>query len=249
MIYVKSHHPSGTVAYISANRIRYNEFFDGIEQLRVPEGTALAKSILYNAARNRNEVAGMMKGEWILFLDDDHVWDPNLLLNLLDRNVDIVTPPYCRRYPPFETVAFSCYHPDKPFCKLNREEHVWTLHKWEDFNPPFAPTGLLEVESCGFGAVLVRKRVLESLETAFGRPFFRVGAYDPSWGLSSLVKDEMQEDLSFCWAARKAGFKVYLDLDQWLGHMTEVKLIATRDKVGKFRVMANIDGYSQWITQ
>lgn len=245
MIYVKSPHPPGTVAYISANNARYSEFFDGLEQLRVPNGTVLAKSILYNAARNRNEVSTIMHGEWILYLDDDHVWEPNLLLNLLDRNLDIVGPPYCRRYPPFDSVAFNCYHPDSLSCGKVEGDHIWNLTTWEQLSKSSDP--LFEVAACGFGALLVRKKVLDAMKEAFGEPLFRVGAYDPTWVEPSLVKDELGEDLSFCWAARKAGFKIYWDLDQFLGHITETKLIASRDKSGRFRVMSNIQGHTNWI--
>ena len=247
MIQVKSPHPPGTVAFVAANNPRYNEFFDFIEQIRVPEGTVLAKSVLYNAARNRNEVANLMLGEWILFLDDDNCGDPNLLLKLLDRNVDIVGPPYSRRYPPFQTVSFPCYHPEKlKTCPLNEKSpHIWTLNEWSDFDNRI---GLVETAACGFGAVLVRRRVIQKMQDVYGDPIFRVGAYDETWDPEGLVKDEMQEDLSFCWAARNCGFKVFLDLDEWLGHMTEVKLIARRDRSGRFRVMSAIEDHCQWVT-
>lgn len=247
MIQVKSKHPPGTVAFIAANLPRYHVFFDYIEQLRVPEGTVLAKSILYNAARNRNEVTEIMQGDWIFYLDDDNFGDPNLLLNLLDREVDIVAPPYPRRYPPFETVAFSCYHPDVFMpCTFSEQEHIWTLHDWSDFD---GKQGLIEIEATGFGAVLVRKNVLKKMIARYDKPLFRVGAYESSWVEDALVRDEMQEDLSFCWAARRIGFKVHLDLDQWLGHMTEVQLIPRRDQNGHFRVMSAIEGQYQWITK
>jgi hypothetical protein len=245
MIYVKSPHPPGTVAYISANNARYSDFYDGLEQLRVPNGTVLAKSVLYNAARNRNEVSHLALGEWILYLDDDHVWEPNLLLNLLDRNVDIVGPPYCRRYPPFESVAFSCYHPETLICEKKMEDHIWTLCAWDTLSEY---NGLFEVQACGFGALLVRKRVLDKMRIDHGVPFFRVGDYDSTWLRSSTVRDELGEDLSFCWAARKSGFKVYWDLTQFLGHITETKLIATRDKSGKFRIISNVDGHCTWLS-
>jgi hypothetical protein len=76
---------------------------------------------------------------------------------------------------------------------------------------------------------------------------FRVGPYDRTWVENTVSKDEMSEDLSWCWAARKIGFKVYWDLDQFLGHITETKLIPARDKDGQYRVMSNIDGHCSWL--
>jgi len=132
----------------------------------------------------------------------------------------------------------ACQRTDKP--------HIWTLNAWDDFS---GKMGLIETGATGFGAVLVRKKVLKAMEEKFGMPYFRVGKYDNTWVDEAFVKDEMQEDLSFCWAARKCGFKVYIDLDLAVGHMTEVKLAPLRDKDGRLRVISYIDGFCQWVTK
>jgi len=150
---IRSKHPPGTVGYIQANRPRFQGFFDSLEKMVVPGGTALERASNYNAAHNRNELIEGIEGEWIFFLDDDHVWEEDALLRLLDREVDIVTALYCRRYAPFAPTVFK---------------EIGKLYTWQGLSEE---SGLLEIAACGAGALLVRRKVLEKM----ARPWFRVG--------------------------------------------------------------------------
>lgn len=216
---VKSKHKPGTVGYIQANRPRFQGFFDSIERLQVPEGTALERASNYNAAHNRNELIGGMEGDWLLFLDDDHVYEDNALLRMLDRDVDIVTALYCRRYPPFDPVVFNSV------AGIEGKSELWT---WEGLSEE---SGLLEVAGCGAGALLVRRKVFEAMEP----PYFRVGGSD--W-----KSDVIGEDVNFCVAAREKGFKVYVDLEILFAHLPdEAYIVPMRQSDNKaFNVMVEI---------
>ena len=80
MIQIESKHPAGTVSYITANHPRYQKFYDSLERLNVPKGTILAHETNYNAARNRNVCIAGMQGDWILFIDDDQVFESDSLI-------------------------------------------------------------------------------------------------------------------------------------------------------------------------
>lgn len=216
MQHVDSRHPAGTVGYIMANRPRFQGFYDSLEWLKAPQKTALERACNYNAAHNRNELIGGIEGDWILFLDDDHMFEDNALLRLLDREVDIVTGLYCRRYPPFAPVV---YHAADPVKKR------FELYTWEGLSEE---RGLLEIAGCGAGFLLVRRHVLEAMES----PHFRVGG-------SSWATDTIGEDMNFCIAAREKGFKVYVDLDVSIAHMPdESHLVPMRQPNGAFNIMS-----------
>lgn len=230
MLQVKSKYPAGTVGYIQANRPRFQRFFDSIESMVVPVGTALERASNYNAAHNRNELIDGMEGEWIWFMDDDHAFQDDTLMKLLDRDVDIIVPLYCRRYDPFEPVVFKKADP------IKRE---FELYSWQELAEM---KGMIEVAASGAGGLLVRKRVLQALE----RPYFRVGAsHCHGW---ALEKDVIGEDTGFCWAAQQAGFKIYCDLDVAIAHIPdEVLLVPMRQANGAFNIMADIGNRRTWL--
>jgi len=67
-------------------------------------------------------------------------------------------------------------------------------------------SGLISVAACGNAGMLIRRRVFEAIP----QPWFE-------WGPEG--SPYQGSDLAFCWKARQAGFKVYVDLDTRFGHM------------------------------
>jgi Glycosyl transferase family 2 len=222
---IRSAHKPGTVGYIQANRPRFQGFFDSIERLCVPGGTALSRAANYNAAHNRNELITGIEGDWIFFLDDDHVFEEDCLLRLLDCNVDIVSALYCRRYPPFDPVVYR---------KADPEKRIFELWSWEGLSEE---SGVLEIAACGAGGLLVRRKVFEAMKS----PWFKVGG-------SSWDTDIIGEDTNFCVAARELGFKVYVNLDVQFAHMPdEALLIPLRQPNGAFNVAGKIGEHTLWM--
>lgn len=85
-------------------------------------------------------------------------------------------------------------------------------------NPMFEPpTGLREVDWVGTGSLLVRRHVMETIKY----PWFEHTL--PGTG----------EDILFCHKARKAGFKVHVDLDLVVGHMATVPITREMAYVGR----------------
>src|SRR5215469_9566413 len=225
--------PPGTVGYITSGNARYEDFFVALETTQVPRGTALSRNSSYNAAENRNTLIPSMEGEWLWFLDDDHVWESSALLRLLKHNVDIVVPIYSKRFYPFEPTIFKRFSPPAQS----------VLYTWEELSEM---RGLIPIEAAGCGGMLVRKRVLEAMD----EPHFRVGTGNgPEF--AHLKPDLMLEDQGFCYRARQAGFKIYCDLDVSFGHLRQAVLVPRRQLDGNFNVFADLSNmeerFSVWL--
>lgn len=184
--------PVGTIG-VSCNELaRYSVFWHWWGLLRVPKATANIMAAGYDTACNSNDIIRQMRPEdqWVFIMDDDHTFAPDLLLNLLDRNVDVVVPLYTQRQPPFLPVAYKAELPTGQFEQFT----------WEDLD---GRGGLLPVASAGKAGVLVRRHVLEALK-------------DPWFEWAGLIG----EDHYFFKKCRDAGFEVYVDLDNRMEHLT-----------------------------
>jgi hypothetical protein len=101
MIRVKSKHAPGTIGYWTAWHPRYWQFLDCFSSLKVPEGTQLLRVQGSSSAGGCNRIVKSFTGDWVWLIPDDHTFEPDILLKLLDRNVDVVAPRVCVRAAPF----------------------------------------------------------------------------------------------------------------------------------------------------
>lgn len=121
----------------------------------------------------------------VLFLDSDMVVPPHTLIQLLQRNKDIVGVTYCQRRSP-RGLTHESLHSDYQMPTDPREE-------------------VFEVKSLGFGCVLIRTDVFRKIP----RPWFKV---EYPGGVQENGADyHRSEDRTFCDRAREAGFKVWCD--------------------------------------
>ncbi len=77
------------------------------------------------------------------------------------------------------------------------------------------PEGLMEEDYTGFGVILIKRHVMESLEY----PWFR-----PLWHEIGSCKDFSSEDSSICKLFKAAGYKINVDPKIRVGHLKEVVL-------------------------
>jgi len=123
------------------------------------------------------------KADYVLFLDSDMRFPPNLLERLLSHDKDVVACNYATRRLPVKTVAFS------DFAEL---KCVYSGDK----------TGLEEVDAVGMGAMLLKSEIFKKLPL----PWFSI-SYLPSGNMY------IGEDIYFCKLAQANGMKVYVDHD------------------------------------
>jgi len=133
----------------------------------------------------RNSVAAQMLGDWVLMLDSDHTFDPDLvhrMLRLFQRdNLDVLSALYQYKDYPYE---FATYIYSGGY------KHLTGF----DFKQPGQT---VRVDCVGAGTLLVRRRVFERIAAELRqRPFDLIGEYG--------------EDFSFFERCRMLGIKAYV---------------------------------------
>jgi hypothetical protein len=182
----------GTVALLCAGSARYTQVVQCFNALEAPEGT---ERHIYcggpDQSSNRNDIIRSCRGDWLLMIDDDQIFAPDLLMRLLrhfhDLAVDIVAPLILRRRPPHDTVMGNAPAGD------------------DQPPPPIELTtqrGLLPVHVVGSGILLMRRRVFERIE----QPWFE-------------RHPQLSEDYYFCIKAQAVGCGVFCDLETRAGHI------------------------------
>lgn len=153
-------------------------------------------SLVYNARNNLARQAIKEEADYVLWLDSDMVFGPNLLQKMLqvctENDIDFLTGLCFRRKPPYTPCLFD---------KLEKTESGASYTALMS-----VPEGRFKVGGCGFAGVLMSLDVILSVAAKFdGRMF------DPLNGFG--------EDVSFCWRARQCGYDIWCDSEIELGHV------------------------------
>lgn len=182
---------------------RYAEFWMSLENVVVPYGTKLISVRGADIPYQLNEGVRQMIGEWVWFLGDDHTFEPDLLLKLLDRNVDVVMPIVPRRDPPFVPVLMH-----GPL-----GNHM-ARYSWTEL-PTSGMFQLPTIDSAGQAGALVRKPVLDRL----GNPWFEGGKLTPG---------RLMEDMYFIKRLHDLEVPIWIDCDQIMPHIANVTITPIR---------------------
>lgn len=146
--------------------------------------------------------------DYVLWLDSDMVFNENILDELLEHDKDFVTGAYFRRKPPYTPVLYK-----KIRMGATTEECIT-----EEFGD-FPRKRLFEVDSCGFGACVMKVQVLKDVLEKKGQMFSPITGYG--------------EDISFCIRAKSIGYKIYCDKQPYLGHVA--KSLVDRETYARIR--------------
>ena len=161
-------------------------------------------SLVYNARNELARQAIKSEADWVLWLDSDMVFEPDLLKKMLkvceENDIDFLTGLCFRRKPPYTPTLFD---------RLDKMEHGASYTTIMS-----VPEGRFKVGGCGFAGVLMSTDVLLSVAARFGGRMF-----DPLEGFG--------EDVSFCWRARQCGYEIWCDSDIELGHVGS--MVVTRE--------------------
>lgn len=210
-------HPQGTIAVASGDLARYPGFSVSLVNVLRPKNTCISWNIGLNVAANFNACIREMlnsDGEWIWIMGDDHIFQPDTLIRLLDHRLDVVLPLVVRRRPPFIPVLFKEVTPECP-------PGQFPPYQWHELPKE---GGLFEVQHAGSAGMLIRRNVIEELG-------------DDNWfEFGKLGGDQMNEDTYFCKKIREAGFKIFADLDTFMGHITPMCLWPQRTKDGQWTI-------------
>ncbi len=202
--------PGGMVAIVANESARYTIFQAACMGLILPVGSRYGFHTGCYVTDSCNRAVASLKPseDWIMFMGDDHNFDPNLVLKLLTHmykdNLDIVVPVCFKRdFPPTPVLyRYGEARPDMDMTKYAYAENDGKFLFPINLNA-FPEGGLIEVDGAGSAGMIVHRRVLEKMEP----PWFRLGI--GHWG----------EDLDFCRRAQELEFKIFADLDMSLGHI------------------------------
>jgi len=187
---------SGVIGVACAELGRFSQFSECLANLVKPEGTVVKFEVGIDVAVNRRNVVRFAlenEHDWVFFVDDDMLFSPDHLLQLLSHDQPVVASLYLNRKPPFYPVAYN-----RRFVRENGDP------AWNPVDLEGAPAfGLADIVAAGTGGLLVRSVVFEALE------------YD-SW----FKRDGAGEDMSFCHRVVEAGVPLYLDLAARMGHIS-----------------------------
>lgn len=150
--------------------------------------------------------------DYLFSVDDDMMAPYDLFYQLVKHDVDIVAPLAFTRNPPHRAVIFSTiegYDPvvGKPYF-INNTVHNYPRNK------------LVECDAVGFGACLIKTEVLKKM----AQPRF----------MGSIGTGE---DIHFCLAAKKLGFRVFMDTSVKLGHLSK-PIVVTEEYSDAFNKMS-----------
>lgn len=165
--------------------------FKSIFDLQIPEGYEVDFQYFYgyNIEQIRNLIVNYVLNngyDYLFSVDSDIVMPSDTLEKMLGHDKDMVTGLYIQRIEGTHTV--EVYMPNK----TGGLTHIpYNLLK---------DKGLVEVAGCGFGCVLVKRRVFEGLEYPH---FLYRSALDH--------KNTFSEDVYFCRQATNAGFTIWAD--------------------------------------
>ena len=136
---------------------------------------------------------------WVLFVDTDEDVPPTALMQLLDRDLPLVSGVVLQRFWPYEVAAFSSVDPVR---RVQPNEIQWGEAK--------------EVAAVGTGCLLIRREVID----AVGDPWFKVGQINP---------ELLQEDMWFSLRAADKGYLPMLDGAVRVLHRTEGHVYLGKD--------------------
>lgn len=183
----------GTMGRMWADTI-YSPTVDSlVEMMQVSERTLCqpGEMILYNKAAvsyhelGRGQLVDEMEGEWLLQVDTDHSFAPDLLIRLLEiqkkHHAPVVSAIYQFKHPPHSPVA-GLWTGDKT---------LTPLLDWD------RSAEVIQVGACGAGALLVRKEVFKRIKEELREAPF-------------AITEGLSEDYSFCRRCRTLGIPVVL---------------------------------------
>lgn len=143
--------------------------------------------------------------DYILWIDSDMVFDSDVIYDLLDCDKDIVTAVCFMRRSPYEPCIYSKM---RMGATLEEDE----IEKYLDY----PKDKVFEVEACGLAMCLMKVEALKDIMGKSGQPFFPLKSSHRSLG----------EDLSFCYCARRCGYKIWANPKPKIGHIGKLNVDA-----------------------
>lgn len=160
----------------------------------------------------RNTAVHRMRGDWLLFIDDDMTWEAADIKRLIatrdEHDLDIVGGLCFRRAAPHQPTLYMRERPTEGAYNF--------LEDWDQ--------DIVEVDATGMAFCIIHRRVFEGIAANNGEVF---GTYEERIAYDAppsffRLDGIMGEDLRFCQDAKASGFRVWVDTRIEIGHVSEV---------------------------
>jgi len=183
------------------------EFFLSVIGIQIPEDVQMEISVTANALiyESRNQFAMKalkQKYDYILWLDSDMTFKPDVLKRLLDdaeqNDLDFVCGLYFKRRLPTAPVIYKSVEWEQdPTLGVKHSSEVYT---------DYPKDSLFEIAAAGLGCCLTKTSVIEKCAE-----HYMLSPFEPMPFLG--------EDLAFCWKLRNLGVKLWCDSRVKCGHV------------------------------
>ena len=178
----------------------------------LPPGRSLDHNIVQGSilTSQRNECIQRMRGEWLLFIDDDMVFPPDSIGKLVtareENDLDIIGGLCFQRAEPFRPTMYM---------RENATSGAYNfLEDWVDGE-------IKEVDATGCAFMLIHSRVFEMIAGGPMPPYeerIKMGGPPPNF---FRWEGSLGEDLRFCQDAKAAGARIWVHTDVPIDHITE----------------------------
>lgn len=162
------------------------------------------RSTISDHAPARNNLAAKFLGDWLVMLDTDHEFDPDVvarLVRLADTyEIDVLSGVYQMKNPPHVPVLFQWVK----LAEGNEELGLQPMVAWDK------RAKILQIGSAGGGCLFIRRKVFDAIATEWPNE----GAFDKI--------NPFSEDHSFFIRCRKLGIKAYAAMDVHCNHLRVV---------------------------
>ena len=166
-----------------------------IEEIGITE-RAVVDWARNDLARQALKAKGHLSNEpytHFLWLDSDHVFNPDLALRLASHDLDMVSALYFNRSEPHLPVVYVKDYSDDAYKHFPLVE---------------CPKTLFKVDAVGFGALLMKREVMEQVPEPWFTIDYRAG-----------------EDVAFCVKAKQHGVEIWCDGAYTLGHIGHPQIV------------------------
>lgn len=158
----------------------------------------------------RNEAIQRMRGDWLMFIDDDMVWEPDAIGRLIAAREEIDA----------DIIGALCYRrsaPHQPTMFMREGPTSGGYNYLEDWEP-----GIIEVDATGMAFVIIHKRVFERIADT------PMPSYDTRMHLGPAGfftwEGVIGEDLRFCQNAKDVDCRIFVDTRIEVGHISEIEI-------------------------
>lgn len=189
------------------------QFCQSLAMLKKEGECAIAfqmSSLIYMARNDLALKAVKMGADYILWLDSDMVFEPDLMSRLFktleEKSADFVSGLYFKRFPPYEPVAYKEF-------RFSEDGEIVATKMTE------VPTETAPIDGVGFGCVLMSTAMAMAVFNEYKTMFAPIG--------------NVGEDIAFCYRARTLGYDLYLDPSIRCGHVGHY--VVTEDLFNAFK--------------